>query len=81
MPIVGYWPGSVALGIILIFYFAVVSQLTYFHFLVTTASSITNGEARRMDVCAWPILSCSLCCANTIGAAIRTPLIGEAQRI
>jgi hypothetical protein len=34
-----------------------------------------------MDVRASPILSCSLCGANTIGAAIRSPLIGEAQRI
>jgi hypothetical protein len=34
-----------------------------------------------MDVRALPILSCSLYCANTVGAAIRAPLIGEAQRI
>jgi hypothetical protein len=34
-----------------------------------------------MDVRASPILSCSLCGANTISAAIRSPLIGEAQRI
>ncbi len=34
-----------------------------------------------MDVCAWPILWCSLCCTNTIGAAIRAPLKGEAQQI
>jgi hypothetical protein len=34
-----------------------------------------------MDVCASPILSCSLCCANTIGAAIRSPLIGKVQRM
>ncbi len=34
-----------------------------------------------MDVSASPILLCSLCCANTLGAAIRSPLIGEAQRI
>jgi hypothetical protein len=31
-PIVGYWPGTVALGIILIFKFAVVSYWTYFRF-------------------------------------------------
>jgi hypothetical protein len=34
-----------------------------------------------MDVHALPILSCPLCCANTIGAAICSPLIGEAQQI
>jgi hypothetical protein len=34
-----------------------------------------------MDVRASPILLCSLCCANTIGTAIRSLLIGEAQRI
>ncbi len=34
-----------------------------------------------MDVRALPILSCSLGCANTIGAAIRSLLIDEAQRI
>jgi hypothetical protein len=34
-----------------------------------------------MDVRASPILWYSLCCANTIGAAIRSPLIGEAQQI
>jgi hypothetical protein len=43
--------------------------------------SITIGEARRMDVCALPIFSCSLRSANTIGAAIRAPLIGEVQQI
>ncbi len=35
----------------------------------------------RTGVRASPILSCSLCCANTIGAAIRTPLIGEARQL
>ncbi len=34
-----------------------------------------------MDVRALPILLCSLCCANTIGAAIHSPLIGKAQRM
>jgi hypothetical protein len=34
-----------------------------------------------MDVGTSPIISCSLYCANTIGAAIRAPLRGEAQRI
>jgi hypothetical protein len=42
---------------------------------------MTIGEARRMDVRASPILLCSLCGANTISAAIRSLLIGEAQRI
>ncbi len=59
--------------------------LNIFPFPVTTAKLIgefyNNRRARRMDVCASPILSCSLYCANTIGAAIRVPLIGEAQRI
>ncbi len=66
--------------IILIFYFAVVSHWTYIlPFLVTTAKLI--GEARRLDVRALLILSCPLCCANTICTAIRAPLIGEAERI
>jgi hypothetical protein len=34
-----------------------------------------------MDVRASPILSCSLCCANAIGAAIRFLLTVEAQQI
>jgi hypothetical protein len=34
-----------------------------------------------MDVCALPTFSCSLRSANTIGAAIHAPLIGEVQRI
>jgi hypothetical protein len=34
-----------------------------------------------MDVRTLPVLSYSLCCTYTIGAAIRFPLIGEAQRM
>ncbi len=72
------------------FYFLLCHRLALniFPLPVTTAkleleqvSSITIGEVRRMDVRALPILSCSLCCTNTIGAAIQSPLIGEAQRI
>ncbi len=33
-----------------------------------------------MDVRALPILLCSLFCTNTIGTAIRSPLIGKALR-
>jgi hypothetical protein len=44
------------------------------------AISITIGVALRTVIRASPVLSFSLCCANTIGAAIRTPLIGEAKR-
>ncbi len=36
---------------------------------------------RRTDLRASPILTCSLCCTNTIGAVIHAPLIGEVQRI
>ncbi len=35
----------------------------------------------RIDVRASPILSFPLCCANTIGPAIRNAPVGEAQRI
>jgi hypothetical protein len=56
--------------------------LNTFLFPVSTAklwaSSITISEALQMVIRASPILSFSLCCANTIGAAIRTLLIGEA---
>jgi hypothetical protein len=45
------------------------------------AISITIGEALQLVVRASPILSVRLCSANTIGTAIRVPLIGEAQRI
>jgi hypothetical protein len=45
------------------------------------AISITIGEALQLVVRASPILSVSLCSANTIGTANRSPLIGEAQRI
>ncbi len=43
--------------------------------------SVTIGEALRTDVSAVPILSFPLCCANTIGPAIRVPIIGDVQRI
>jgi hypothetical protein len=45
--------------------------LNIFPFSVTTPKLI--GEAHRMDVCASPIISCSLCCANTIGAMSLAP--------
>jgi hypothetical protein len=51
------------------------------HIAVPVTKAKLIGEAWRMDVRTSPILSCSLCCANTIGAAIRAPLIGEAQQI
>ncbi len=41
---------------------------------------MTIGEALRIVVRASPILSVSLCSANTIGPAIRAPPIGEAQQ-
>jgi hypothetical protein len=44
-------------------------------------SSVTIGKARRTGVRAVPILLYPLHCANTIGAAVHTLLIGEAQRI
>jgi hypothetical protein len=43
--------------------------------------SITIGKALQIVVCALPIVLLPLCCANTIGPVIRTPPIGEAQRI
>jgi hypothetical protein len=43
--------------------------------------SITIEEALRIVVRASPILSFPLSIANTIGPAIHSPLIGEAQRI
>jgi hypothetical protein len=82
--IVAYWPGTVALGIILNFLFAVISYLTYFRFRSVQqnyyAISIIIGEALRIVNSASPILSFFLCCANTIGTTIRTPPIGEAER-
>ncbi len=45
------------------------------------AVSITIGEALRLAVRASPVLLFPLCSANTIGPAIRSPLIGELQRI
>jgi hypothetical protein len=43
-------------------------------------SYVTIGKARRSGIRALPILSYSLCCTYTIGAAIFTPLKGEVQR-
>ncbi len=43
--------------------------------------SITIGEALRLGVRASPILSFPLCSINIVGPAIRSQLIGEAQRI
>jgi hypothetical protein len=57
--------------------------LNIFLFLVSTAKLLgdfcNNGEALRIANCALPILSFFFCCANTIGASIRIPPIGEAQ--
>jgi hypothetical protein len=50
------------------------------HLHPASAISIT-GEARQIDVRAPPILSFPLCCANTIGSAIRTPPVGKVQQI
>ncbi len=55
--------------------------LNIFPFPVSKAKLITIGEALRTGVRALPILLCSLCCANTVGATIRTRLIGEARQI
>ncbi len=84
-PIVGFWPGTVALGIIFKFWFPVGSYWTYFRSRSVQqnllAISIPIGEALRLVVCASPILLFPLCSTNTIGPAICSPLIGEAQRI
>jgi hypothetical protein len=59
--------------------------LNIFPFPVITAKLLgdfynNRRSALRIVIRASPILSFSFCCTNTIGAAIRTPLIGEAQR-
>jgi hypothetical protein len=59
--------------------------LNIFPFLVSTAKLLGDFYNNRLSTAkivirASPILLFSLYCANTIGAAIRTPLIGEAQR-
>jgi hypothetical protein len=41
---------------------------------------MTTGKVWRIGVQALPILSCLLCCANTIGPAICTLPIGEAKQ-
>jgi hypothetical protein len=63
----------------------VIANKTYFRFRSVQqnvlAISISIGEALRLVVRASPILLFPLCSANTIGPVIRSPLIGEAQRI
>jgi hypothetical protein len=59
--------------------------LNIFPFPVTTAKLICefyNNRRSAVNQCPRFAYSlCSLCCTNTIGAAIRSPLIGEAQQI
>jgi hypothetical protein len=75
----------VALGIILNFLIRRCLILNTFLFPVSAAKllgySITIGKALQIVICALPILSFSLCCANTIGPAVRTLPIGKAHRI
>jgi hypothetical protein len=75
--IVGYWPGTVALGIVLVFLIRHCLVLNIFLFPVRTA--IIIGKARRGGVRGLPIRLLPFCSANTIGAAIHTLPIGEAQ--
>jgi hypothetical protein len=83
VPIVGYWPRTVALGIVLVFFSSRRLVSEGFPFSLSTAElgqvSVRIGETRRICFRASPILSCSLCSTNTIVAAVFIPITKSSE--